>query len=369
VKSVVVLDEAQLLPPEFLDPIRHAMRGLVAHYGVTFVLSTATQPALGLEGARELAPDPADLDRRLRRVRFEWPAQDVRVDWGSLAADLRGHAQVLCVVNRRADAREVFERLRATEGALHLSALMCGAHRSARIADVRERLQEGLPVRLVSTQLIEAGVDLDFPVVYRAFAGLDSLAQAAGRCNREGKLPDPGRVVVFHAPERPPRGLLRKAEDKAREILAGWQVDHLPPELFTTYFDLLYRQGVNSLDAQGILSLHGRDSANFDIQFRTAAERFRLVDDSGYWPILVDWGDGADLIEEIRRLGPERLRMRRIQRYLVSIPAGQLQALRAKGDVEELLPGLFGVRAPRLYAEAIGLRVEGHEYDAATLVC
>lgn len=368
VNSVIVLDEAQLLPPDFLDPIRHAMRGLVRDYGVSIVISTATQPALEIEGARELAPDPAGLDRRLRRVRYEWPASGVVSTWTEIAAAISRERQALCVVNRRDDARELFALIRSEEGALHLSALMCGDHRSQVIRRIRERLASGHPVRLVSTQLVEAGVDLDFPVVYRAFAGLDSIAQAAGRCNREGRLPAPGRVVVFEPPTPSPPGLLRKAESKAREVLAGRQDDHIAPEMFWKFFDLLYKQGVNSLDRHDILGLLGRDAHLAEVQFRTAAERFRLVDESGYAPVVVDWGRGAGLLAALKRGGPERRRMRLLQRFVVSIPAWQARRLQTAGDVEEVLPGLFAA-GPGLYDEATGLRTGGSEFEPGDLIC
>lgn len=251
---------------------------------------------------------------------------------------------------------------------MHLSALICGDHRSKVITEIRRTLTAGRPVRLVSTQLIEAGVDLDFPIVYRAFAGIDSIAQAAGRCNREGKLPEPGRVVVFNAPTSPPPGLLRKAESKARELLAGRQSEHLDPALFSLYFELLYKQGVNTLDRHDILGLLGRDARRLDIQFRTAAELFRLVDESGYRPVVVDWGRGRALIEEVRRRGPEFLGMRRLQRFTVSIPSRQLSKLQTAGDVEELLPGLFAAK-PGLYDEETGLRTDGREYEPGELIC
>jgi CRISPR-associated endonuclease/helicase Cas3 len=368
VNSVVVLDEAQLLPPEFLDPIRHCIRGLTRDYGVSLVLSTATQPALDLGGARELAPDPPGLDRRLRRVRYEWPSSSTATAWEQLAAAIARERQILCVVSRRDDARELFDLIRGEEGAVHLSALMCGAHRSQAIGRIRERLAAGSPVRLVSTQLVEAGVDLDFPVVYRAFAGLDSIAQAAGRCNREGRLPGLGRVVIFNAPTPPPPGLLRKAESKAREVLAGHQGDHIDLTLFSKYFDLLYKQGVNSLDRHDILGLLGRDARRMAIQFRAAAERFRLVDESGYYPVVVGWGRGAALIQLLQLHGPERRGMRLLQRFTVSVPARQLRKLQTAGDVEEVLPGLF-VAKPGLYDEETGLRTDGREYGPGELIC
>ena len=189
VNSVVVLDEAQLLPPEFLQPILDVMNLLVRHYGVTFVLSTATQPALGtlqtfqrtirgLDRVHELIDDPDALYRDLERVTVAMPRDFHQTqDWDDIAQQMQQHPSVLMVVNSRADARELHRRM--PTGTLHLSALMCGEHRSWVIADIKRRLQTGEAVRVVSTQLVEAGVDVDFPVVYRALAGLDSIAQAA----------------------------------------------------------------------------------------------------------------------------------------------------------------------------------------------
>lgn len=197
VNSVVVLDEAQLLPPEFLQPILDVMNLLVRHYGVTIVLSTATQPALGtlqtfqrtirgLDQVREIIDDPEALYRALERVTVELPKDLQQAqDWNDIAQQVQRHPSVLVVVNSRADARELHRRM--PKGTMHLSALMCGEHRSRVIAGIKRRLLSREAVRVVSTQLVEAGVDVDFPVVYRALAGLDSIAQAAGRCNREGK--------------------------------------------------------------------------------------------------------------------------------------------------------------------------------------
>jgi CRISPR-associated endonuclease/helicase Cas3 len=176
-------------------------------------------------------------------------------------------------------------------------------------------------------------------------------------------------VVVFNPPTPPPPGLLRKAESKAREVLSGRQDPHLDPALFSKYFDLLYRQGVNSLDKHTILDLLGTDSHKMDFQFRTAAELFRLVDESGYCPVLVDWGKGRELIEELRRWGAERLRMRRVQRFLVNVPARQLRKLQASSDVEEILPGLFGVAKSGLYDAELGLRTDGREYEPGEFIC
>src|SRR5262249_31972053 len=198
VNSAVVLDEAQLLTPEFLQPILDVLSLLVAHYKVTLLLSTATQPALnsrrgfernfrGLDGVREIIPDPDALYLDLQRVRTRIPADLKRpTSWEQLATEVQQYPSVLCVVNRREDCRALW-RLMPPES-VHLSALVCAEHRSRVIAEIKRKLATGEPVRVISTQLVEAGVDLDFPVVYRAVAGLDSIAQAAGRCNREGRL-------------------------------------------------------------------------------------------------------------------------------------------------------------------------------------
>ena len=168
---------------------------------------------------REIIDDPDALYRDLERVDVEMP-QDLHQaqDWDDIAQQMQRHYSVLAVVNSRADARDLHRRM--PKGTLHLSALMCGEHRSRVIADIKRRLHCGESVRVVSTQLVEAGVDLDFPVVYRALAGLDSLAQAAGRCNREGNL-ERGQVIVFVPPKPAPAGPLRRAAETTVSLLGG----------------------------------------------------------------------------------------------------------------------------------------------------
>jgi len=247
--SVVVLDEVQLLPPEFLRPILKTLRELSAHYGVSILLSTATQPAFapqqnsglkfeGLVGISEIMEDPAHLFKSLRRVALKAPrAAAAPITWEELAEELARLPSVLCIVNRRDDCRRLWSLL--PDDTFHLSALMCGAHRSRRIAEIKARLQARTPTRVVSTQLVEAGVDLDFPVVYRAMAGLDSIAQAAGRCNREGLLPE-GILTVFTPPTQPPVGVLRQAAELGARLLTQDVPDPLAPERFTAFFRELY---------------------------------------------------------------------------------------------------------------------------------
>ena len=377
--SVVILDEAQLLPPEHLAPILDALRQLIAHYGVSVVLSTATQPELhktrsdvfgrvqlqGLGEVCELAPDPARLYRELQRVQVTLPASpEQRRSWEEIAGELSEYERVLCIVNRRDDAAALWGLL--PEGSLHLSARMCGAHRAKVIAEIRHRLAAGEPVRVVSTQLIEAGVDLDFSVVYRAMAGLDSIAQAAGRCNREGTLPDQGRLVVFNPPKPSPSGLLLKAEQAAVNVLHGASGEPLTPDNFASYFEHFYG-GVNSHDKAGVLDLLQRDAARGEIQFRTAAQRFRLIPDEGQRQILVGWGEGAKLIALLKQIGPNRDLMRKLQRHSVTLYEYQWKKLLASGDLK-MHHDFIIQESEALYHPVLGLLPEIPDYAPKNLV-
>ena len=381
VNTVVVLDEAQLLPPEFLKPILGVLNLLTRHYGVTVVLSTATQPALarqeyfdpqkaiqGLDAVRELmqggpqVATPDELYRDLQRVRVRLPADwQKRTAWEDLAAELAAHESVLAIVNTRRHAAALHALL--PKGTLHLSALMCGAHRADVIDAIKERLKAGEPTRVVSTQLVEAGVDLDFPVVYRALAGLDSIAQAAGRCNREGRLPGLGEVVVFVPPNAAPSGLLAKGEGACRSVLHGHAGDPLDRALFERYFRQLYYQC--ELDKHGIEKLLTVDGRTLAVNFRTAAEKFRLIDDADQASVIVLYrgphGQNATVdqhLAQLRRDGTARWLLRALQRYTVSIHQRDAQRLLAQGDIAELLPGLFVQVSDVAYDATLGLRID-----------
>jgi CRISPR-associated endonuclease/helicase Cas3 len=367
VNSVVVLDEAQLFNPEFLQPIMDVINLLARHYGVTFVLSTATQPALnsregfgwtfrGLDGVREIMTDPDALYRDLTRVTVEMPPDfHVRRRWEEIAADLMTHKSVLAVVNTRRDCRELYELM--PEGTVHLSAAMCGEHRSQVIAGIRERLGKKIPTRVISTQLVEAGVDIDFPVVYRALSGLDSIAQAAGRCNREGRERR-GKVVVFVPPKSSPPGTLRRAEQTTVSLLSGSTSDPMMRELFTQYFEHFYVKA-DSLDKHGITDLLTRDARELKIQFRTAAENFKLIDDVESRAILVWYGESQILIGKLKKDGPERWLMRKLQRYSVNLPRRIVDKLVETGEVEEVWPGIFAQAVTTLYDNEVGVIVGG----------
>jgi CRISPR-associated endonuclease/helicase Cas3 len=377
VNSVIVLDEAQLLPPDFLQPILDVLNLLTRHYGVTVVLSTATQPALasrdyfdpskqirGLEQVREIIPDPDDIYRRLKRVDIRLPADwNTPTTWEDLAAGLSKYDSVLAIVNTRRHARDLYRLM--PPGALHLSALLCGAHRSALIGRIKLQLIAGIPTRVISTQLVEAGVDVDFPAVYRALAGLDSIAQAAGRCNREG-LAAAGEVVVFIPPDRAPPGLMRKAEDACRATLYGHVGDPLNRALFAAYFERLYY--ASDLDAQRICDALKVDGQTLAVGFSTAAKRFRLIEDADSAAVIVRYlgRDGTDdtvdgLLGTLRKGNADRWLMRKLQRYTVNIRRRDAMRLQDQGDIEEILPGLFAQTSDMLYHPELGLLTEGVE--------
>lgn len=394
--SVIVLDEAQLLPPEFLQPILDALNVLVTHYGVTLLLCTATQPTLGdsqrfdprqsmrgLPPATPIVDDETALFTALERVKIEWP-DDLHTPLSAelLVSRLADHDCVLAIVNTRRDAAEILRALDAATGdtTLHLSAAMCGQHRADVIAEIRARLQarrdgsDTRPLRVVSTQLVEAGVDIDFPVVFRALAGLDSVAQAAGRCNREGRLPDGGKGQVVVFVREIPKALhqVRTAAQATRTALQAGG-DALSPEAFKRYFSLYYA-GFASLDQHGILDhLCKKKNPRFEFDFRTAAKKFRLVDDEDQATVIVPYAsEGKNSIEpliEILRSGaPDRWLLRKLQRYTVTARRKQIQVWQARGDVQELVPGMYLLIDELRYDGRLGLLQEGNTLAATSLV-
>ncbi|MDA8424462.1 MAG: CRISPR-associated helicase Cas3' [Nitrospiraceae bacterium] len=375
--SVVVLDEAQLLPPDFLNPILEALTELQKNYGVTILLSTATQPALGphktldfnfkgLPGMMEIMDDPAGLCRKLERVKVQ-AMRDLKepMSWEEVSACLRGHGSVLCIVNRRDDARTLWELM--PEKTYHLSALMCGAHRSEKIAEIKERLKSGKQVRVISTQLVEAGVDIDFPVVYRALAGLDSIAQAAGRCNREGLL-DRGEVYVFIPPSPIPVGHLRQAARIGCRLLEENTKEPLAPDRFEAFFREFYWIRGEHLDRENIIGLLKNDP-QLAVSFREAAKKFKLIDQDSYAPVIVRYRN-SELINLLQHSKPARWLLRRLQRYVVNLPRRLHNQLADSGAIREVHPGIFIQAHGALYHEELGFCPDkSMVYEPDELMC
>lgn len=358
--SVIILDEAQSLPAGYLHCFLDAMRELATAYRCSLVISTATQPALhrrdslpnGLDAVREIVRDPHGLARALERIVVSWPERPAEpVPYQQLAREVVTHERVLVVVHLRKDARVVAQLLPPAHR-YHLSALMCAAHRLETIARIRERLREDGQCRVVATQLVEAGVDLDFPVVYRAFAGLDSLAQAAGRCNREGRL-SRGMVRVFRAETKPPAGVLRIGLECAEALLAryGEKLSFADGPFFDEYFRMLY--------AKCESDLKGVQPERAQLNFANVAARVRLIEDGFQHPVVVPW---KDALERVRRfeLEPSRETQRGLQPYIVQVRDRDLRRLEEMGAVATVHDRFWVLAEPyrHLYSEEFGLVID-----------
>ncbi len=342
--SVIVLDEAQTLPPYLLDPILDALQELCANYGASVVLSTATQPAyeavpiFARVQAREIVAEPQRYFAALKRVRYEW-RQDKPMSWSEVAEQMLQERQVLCIVNTKQNALDLLSAL-DSPNCLHLSTLLCGRHRQQVIAEVRRRLAADLPCLLVTTQVVEAGVDLDFPVVLRAMAPLDSIIQAAGRANREGKLAY-GRVIVFRPQEEKlPGAEYKRATDVGRMVLNMGFTDLDDPAAIRRYFTLLYK--MEDTDSRQIQKLRQA------LDYPATAQKFRLIDDETI-SVVVPYGSPAErrqvdrLWEAVEaRAGNLRQLLRRLQPYTVSLYQHQARQYQTKGWIQSsaLLPDL-----------------------------
>ena len=364
VDSAVVLDEAQTLPLTFLLPCLAALDELSRSYRTSVVFCTATQPAvrriddallrklrggqrehLGLDipESRELAPDPADLYRRLRRQSVE--RAPGKVTDAEIAARFAEQPSMLVIVNTRAHARELYDLIREMPGAAHLTTLMCPRHRRLKLAELKARLKDGQPVRLVATSLIEAGVDISFREVWRAATGLESVAQAAGRANREGELsPALGRVVVFEPAER------KTPHDMLRRWNAAWpqmtpDVDPLGPDVIRKYFSELYFVSENKAfdgavvtgGAPGLLPAIG-ETKGFGFPYAAIADAFRFIDEQATAPVVVPWrahDEDREADTLLRRIEasevPLTRDMRALQHYVVSIPKSARNEWLARG--------------------------------------
>jgi CRISPR-associated endonuclease/helicase Cas3 len=265
-------------------------------------------------------------------VTVRWPPQAAPArTWPELAAEISVEPDVLAIVHLRRDARTLCEEVDRAAGAdnsVHLSALMCAQHRSEVLQEVRARKAALRAVRLIATQLVEAGVDIDFPVVYRALGGLDALAQAAGRCNREGRLAR-GELRVFLAPSDPPRGVLQSGLQVARtQLSANPELDLFALDTYRRYFeDLYFAQDLDD---------HQIQQTRASLKFRTTAEQFQLIDDAWSAPLVVPWGAAAEGVRDLERLGPSRGRLRALQRFLVNVPRAQVAQWSASGAVRDV---------------------------------
>ncbi len=361
-RSVIVLDEAQTLPVELLKPTLLALRELVESYECSVVLCSATQPALnwradfpiGLNEIRPIVDDSNELHQSLRRTQVTVAGT---IDDGRLANELESEPQVLCIVNTRPHAAELFSRLEQDDASFHLSTRMCAAHRQQTLDTIKRRLKEELTCRVISTQLIEAGVDVDFPVVYRASCGLDSLAQAAGRCNREGSL-DSGRVVFFDAEKPPPVGFLRQSSDSAKELLGEFD-DLLAPAAIERYFQLHYWKKSSAWDQHKVLEAVGNQPNKIQFNFRQIADRYRFIRDETE-AILVPWEEeGEKILKQLENPTSAIYRetWRKLQRYSIQVRQHEFEQLQQAGAVDKRHER-WVLTQRHLYDDRLGLRLE-----------
>ena len=365
--SVIILDEVQTLPTDFLQPIVDALKSYQRMFGISVLFTTASQPVLsgliegcnpkaafqGIDHITEIIPKEYALHDKLRRVCLE--IDDTGSTYDEIAERLSRHDRVLCIVNTRNDAREIYERLPKEGLTIHLSRMMCPRHVAKAIQQIKQALSDNSEtvIRVVATQLIEAGVDIDFPVVYRQEAGLDSILQAAGRCNREGRLDMATTYVFSIAKEHILHGSIKDANN-ARLNMTNVN-DWFAPKTMTEYFRQLYCRK-ETFDQKDIKTLLYKPA---EICFEEASKVFRLIDEVGK-TVVVNMGDSMELIERIKTDGITYSLMRQLSQYCVNIYDRDFQKLKSYGAVEEVIEGINVVNDRAQYDENIGLRLDNH---------
>ncbi len=360
VNSVVIFDEAQMIPRDYLQPCICAISELVANYGCTAVLCSATQPALqglfppGMKSV-ELCENIPELYRNFRRTTFLRAGEK---DDETLAQELGSQKQALCIVNTKKHAQVLYARLKR-DGTFHLSTLMTPSHRKRKLDEIRQRLKNGETCRVVSTSLIEAGVDVDFPLVYREEAGLDSEIQAAGRCNREGKRPaEQSRVVLFR-PEQAYCGHLPDSLQLPAEVgrlVAEKYADLASPEAIRCYFKTMYHVSGEKLDKKKITDqLEDGAANNFSFPFAKIADQFRFIEEDTVSILIPKEKEACDLLRRFRTGEKSRKLFRAVGPYCVSTYRSHFRALYNAGKIELLDCGIAVLSDLDLYSEETGL--------------
>lgn len=371
VNSVIILDEVQTLPTEFLQPIVDALKAYQKFFGVSVLFTTASQPILsgliegtnpnadfsGIDNITEIIPEDFLLHEKLRRVNLV--IDDKGQTYDEIATKLSTYDRVLCIVNTRKDAKELYDRLPDEGVKLHLSKMMCPIHINETINKIKDLLKDSSQkvIRVVATQLVEAGVDIDFPVVFRQEAGLDSILQAAGRCNREGKN-SIGQTFVFSlsADNRLPFGAIKDANNARKHLPSD--SDFFAPSVMRQYFKLLYSQKT-TFDKKDIkYYLYKYD----ELCFEKASEAFRLIEDEGE-NIIVNWGDSMNLVKQLKESGFTYQLMKQLAQFTVNVHKSDFEKLVKYGSLDEILEGIYVLSDGAQYDDATGLTLENHWMD------
>lgn len=356
--SVVIFDEAQMLPLDYLKPCVAMIEELLQNYRTSMLLCTATQPALKEffqknTEAEELCPRVKEQFEFFKRVEF--------LNWGNvteekLVENICQEEQALCIVNTKKKAQYIYEQLKGS-GVYHLSTTMCPKHRKETLEVVRKRLKEGQRCILISTSLVEAGVDLDFQTVYRQIAGLDSMIQAAGRCNREGKRPvNKSKVLLFEFKEKEYVPAQRKQID-ASKILMAEKMEISDLETITKYFEILYQFKGEALDKKHIMEKFWGTKYNF----AEVGWQFRLIEEDTK-TILIHWTEEAEeLLKQIKYKGFTKKEMRRAEQYCIQVYNTDFEKLEAAGmiiPVSEDIQDFYELADKNQYTEDMGLKLD-----------
>lgn len=360
--SVIIFDEAQTLPVPYLRPCVAAIAQLVQFYHSTAVLCTATQPVLqplfdelasGLV-SREICPDTENLYQFFRRTTLI--SAGIKTE-KELLSQLGSVPQGLCVVNRRATAQELYQGLEE-EGRFCLTTLLCPADRKRLLEEIRQRLTDGMPCRVVSTSLIEAGVDVDFPAVWREEAGLDSILQTAGRCNREGKrATEDSKVTIFSLESQTVPAMIQQNVDATRSVFSRFD-DPAEPAAIESYFQFfLTLKGNAALDSQNVLEAfhHGMQGVLFP--FSSVAEKFHLIENQTV-TIYLPVGEGAELVNQLKLGYATRSLYHRLGQYSVNVYPDHLKNLLDAGAAEPVGDGNYILTDATLYDNLTGLSLD-----------
>jgi len=367
-KSVIIFDEAQMLPRAYLKPCLYAVYELVRNYGASAVFCTATQPSVkkflppGVE-LKELSPNPKALYTFYQRVKVN---QVGKLPDSELVERLNDQAQVLCIVNTRKHAKGLFEGV-IGEGAFHLSTLMCPAHRKKTIAQIKERLANGQPCRVLSTQIMEAGIDIDFPVGYRAVSGLESIIQAAGRVNREGKAQtgilyvfEPETNLIKHTPAS-----IQQGAEFSRSILQNYD-DPISLEAIDQYYNDLYNvQSEQAFDVKQIIRHFHNGTGELEFDFKTVAEEFRLIEENTETIIIPYDQLAKDLLFQAQKSDFPNWYARKLQPYAVNIYKTEYEAIAGKGLIDQYAEIYSVLNNMEFYHAQSGLRLLEREDGAA----
>lgn len=363
--SVIIFDEAQMIPSNNLRPCVAAIAELVRAYNATAVLCTATQPAIDemlleyskKESVVELCPDVDGMFEKFRRTSFE---KEGRLTTDELVSRLESQQQVLCIVNTRKFAQEVYEAL-PSEGRFHLSTLMCPVHRKQKLDEIRERLKSGKTCRVVSTSLIEAGVDVDFPRVFREMAGLDSILQAAGRCNREGKRSAESSIVTVFESENKVNKLIAVNRDAAEETVRDWTQPNTTSTI-ERYFKA-YRDFLRNDDKSGVITASEKGISGCGLPFEWIAKEFKLIDQNTF-TVYISVGEGKELISRLREGERSRELYRKAGMYSVSVYENHFNALINAGAAESFGDDAAILTDLSLYSDEKGLATDVRDGSA-----